>query len=57
MPNVGKTCIQHGNHAGIASITPHLRAYRFGTRECYYILYLMANYVQDIVGSGLAALN
>lgn len=30
-------------------VSPHLRAYRFGTRKCYYILYLMANYVQDIV--------
>jgi hypothetical protein len=42
-------CFRHGRHAGIASITPHLRAYRCGTRECYYILYPMASYVQDVV--------
>jgi len=41
--NVRKFRFQHGSHAGIASITPHLRAYRCGTRECYYILYLKAS--------------
>jgi hypothetical protein len=29
--------------------TPHLRAYRCGTRKCYYILCLKASCVQDVV--------
>lgn len=33
---------------GTTLYTPHLRAYLAGTRECYYILYPMANCVQDV---------
>lgn len=49
MPEVRNFCLRHSAHAGIASITPYLRAYRCGTGKCYYILCLMANRVQDVV--------
>ena len=49
MLEVRNFCLRHSAHAGIASITPNLRAYRYGTGKCYYILCLMANRVQDVV--------
>ncbi len=33
---------------GTTLYTPHLRAYLTGTQESYYILYPMANGVQDV---------
>lgn len=55
MLEVRNFCLRHSTHAGIASITPYLRAYRCGTRKCYYILYLMANRVQDVVAGRFRA--
>ena len=48
--SVTDSCFRHGRHAGTALLTPHLRAYRCGTAECYYILCWKASDVQHMEG-------